>query len=72
MIAAFAALVAATIPGGLRLRTDSSPEGFFVENHVELARFGQLEKYFGRDRGVRLVLEVPVDSTTVMVAAVAL
>jgi len=57
VIAVFGVLVAATLPGWLRLRTDNSPDGFFVEDHVELTRFAQLERDFGRDRGVRLVVE---------------
>ena len=57
VIAVFGALVAAAAPGWLRLHTDNSPEGFFVEDHVELARFEHLERDFGRDRGVRIVLE---------------
>jgi len=57
VIAVFTILVAAAAPGTLRLETDNSPESFFAENHAERARFDQLEHDFGRDRGVRLVLE---------------
>ncbi len=57
VIAAFTVLVAVAAPGLPRLETDNAPEAFFVEDHSELARFDRLERDFGRDRGVRLVLE---------------
>lgn len=57
VIALFGLLVAAAAPGLLRLRADNSAEAFFAEDRSEVARFEQLERDFGRDRGVRLVVE---------------
>ncbi len=57
VIAVFGILVAAAAPGLLRLRADNSPEAFFAQDRRELARFDRLERDFGRDRGVRLVVE---------------
>ena len=57
VILAYAVLAAVCAPGLLRLQIDNSPEGFFVQDAAALERFRRLELDFGRDRGVRLVIE---------------
>ena len=57
VILAYVVLAAACAPGLLRLRIDNSPEGFFLQDAAALERFRRLELDFGRDRGVRLVIE---------------
>lgn len=56
VIACFVALTAATAPGLLRLQIDNSPEGFFPGEHEAMEALESMERDFGRDRGVRLVL----------------
>lgn len=57
IIAAFLIAAAAAAPGLLRLRTDNAPDGFFVRNHDALEDFRRLEDDFGRDHGLRVVIE---------------
>lgn len=57
LLASFALLAAFTAPGLTLLQLDNSPEGFFVRDHEALEAFERLEADFGRDRGVRLVIE---------------
>jgi hypothetical protein len=57
IIAAFLIAAGLAAPGLLRLRTDNSPAGFFVRDHAALEDFRQLEDDFGRDHGLRVVIE---------------
>jgi hypothetical protein len=57
ILGSFAALAVLAAPGLLRLQMDNSPEGFFVRDHAALEAFERLEDDFGRDRGLRLVIE---------------
>jgi len=57
IIAAFLVATALAAPGLLRLRTDNSPEGFFVRDHDAIEAFRRLEDDFGRDHGLRVVIE---------------
>lgn len=57
VIACFLALTAVTAPGLPRLRIDNSAEGFFPQDHAALQALEDMERDFGRDHGVRLVLE---------------
>ncbi|HSL85244.1 MAG TPA: MMPL family transporter [Thermoanaerobaculia bacterium] len=56
LVAAFALVTAACVPGLLRLSIDNSPEAFFVRDAEALQRLQRLEIDYGRDRGVRLVV----------------
>jgi predicted RND superfamily exporter protein len=57
IIAAFLVVTALAAPGLFRLRTDNSPDGFFVRDHDAIEAFRRLEDDFGRDHGLRVVIE---------------
>lgn len=59
VVLAFLLLAGAMAPGLALLEQDNSPEVFFVSDAATLERYRWLERSFGRDRGVRIVLEGP-------------
>lgn len=56
LVAIFGLMTILATPGLLRLRLDNSPERFQARDAEAVERFETLERSFGRDRGVRLVL----------------
>lgn len=59
VVLAFLVLAGVMAPGLALLEQDNSPEVFFVSDAAALERYRWLERSFGRDRGVRIVLEGP-------------
>jgi hypothetical protein len=57
ILGSFAVVAVMAAPGLLFLQMDNSPEGFFVRDHAAREAFARLEDDFGRDRGLRLVIE---------------
>ena len=49
----------AAAPGVARLELDNSPDGFFVEDAEELARYRRFVAELGRDRAVRVAVSGP-------------
>ncbi|HUF79281.1 MAG TPA: MMPL family transporter, partial [Thermoanaerobaculia bacterium] len=56
VLAVWALLAAAAIPGLLRLETDNSPAVYFVDGTPSLARYEELRAAFGGGQQVRLVV----------------
>jgi len=56
-IAIYVLLALVAAPGLLRLRVDNSPERFQGRDAAAVEHFQTLERSFGRDRGVRVVLQ---------------
>lgn len=57
VIALYALMALAALPGLFRLEQDNSAEVFFVRDATELARHRRFQMDFGRDRLVRLVVD---------------
>lgn len=59
LLAAFALVALAMVPGTLRLETDNSPEVFYLHGSAEVERYRQLQTEFGADEAIRIVVSGP-------------